>query len=164
MVIDLETTGLHPDRDEILEYGAKRVVNGETTETFSRLVRCGHALPQEIQNLTGITEELLQEQGVLPDQALEEFLEFLGTDKLIGYNISFDKNFLWAACKRAGHPLPLNPCMDLMQLARRRVFGVPNYKLETLAKHFSLPASISHRALEDCEQTLQLYRKLNETE
>ena len=37
-------------------------------------------------------------------------------------------------------------------------------KLETLAKHFSLPASISHRALEDCEQTLQLYRKLNETE
>lgn len=164
VVIDLETTGLHPDRDEILEYGAKRVVNGETTETFSRLVRCGHALPQEIQNLTGITEELLQEQGVLPDQALEEFLEFLGTDKLIGYNISFDKNFLWAACKRAGHPLPLNPCMDLMQLARRKVYGVPNYKLETLAKHFSLPASISHRALEDCEQTLQLYRKLNETE
>lgn len=103
VVIDLETNGLHPDRDEILEYGAKRVVNGETTETFSRLVRCGH-------------------------------------------------------------PLPLNPCMDLMQLARRKVYGVPNYKLETLAKHFSLPASISHRALEDCEQTLQLYRKLNETE
>ena len=72
VVIDLETTGLHPDRDEILEYGAKRVVNGETTENFSRLVRCGHALPQEIQNLTGITEELLQEQGVLPDQALQE--------------------------------------------------------------------------------------------
>lgn len=164
IVMDLETTGVHHSQDTIIEFGAIKIEDGVQTESFSRLVRCERPLPPQIVSLTGITDALLREQGIALEQALAEFLDFIGSEKLVGYNLSFDLDFLRKACKQFDQKFPSNQRIDLMSTARRKVNGVANYKLETLADHFSLPHKRLHRALEDCELQYKLYCKLNEIE
>lgn len=168
VVLDLETTGLQPETDEIIEYGALRVEGDSVADRFSCLVRCDRPLPQAVAELTGITDAMLEQQGKDPEQALRECMQFLGDDLLVGYNLAFDLAALRSACRRFGQPLPANRCRDVCTMARRKVYGVSNYKLATLADHFGLPHQ-SHRALPDCELAWQLYRELcrpvqNETE
>ena len=160
VVIDLETTGLDQNRDQIIEYGAAKVKDGEMEETFSCLVRCERPLPSEVVKLTGITDDLLAAEGREPRQALADFLGFIGQERLVGYNIPFDMNFLRAACGRLEYPALSNRCVDLLSLARRRIYGVTNYKLTTLAEHFSLPMKTAHRALEDCLLMLEIYSRI----
>lgn len=162
VMMDLETTGLRHTVDTIIEFGAIRVQDGQPKAYFSKLVRSEQDLPQSIEALTGITRSLLEEQGVCMADALDAFLAFIGDDPLVGYNLHFDMNFLQAACKREQKPMPTNRCIDLLPIARRKVYPLPNYQLETLINHFSLPSRVSHRALDDCKQLLALYAKLNE--
>ena len=160
-VIDLETTGLQTASDAIIEYGALRVRDGAPAEELSILVRCETPLPAVITELTGIRDAELQ-QGREEAEALETFLAFIGNDPLVGHNISFDMEFLRAACKRQELPIPANHCTDLMQLARRKLFRVANYKLLTLAQYFQLADRVEHRALPDCRLIQQVYCKLKE--
>ena len=161
-VIDLETTGLNAATDAIVEYGALRVRDGAPAEAFSTLVRVANPLPDTVIKLTGITPELLVD-GMEPLAALEAFLEFVGSDPLVGYNLKFDLEFLRTDCLQNGKPLLTNRSIDLLPLARRRVSGVMNYKLHTLAQHFSLTQQEEHRALPDCRLAQQVYAKLKET-
>ena len=161
VLIDLETTGLQPGRDEIIEFGALRIDGDKETE-FSCLVRPAGPLPKTIAELTGLTDETLQAQGLAMEQALQQFLTFIGRDKLVGYNLSFDMAFLRAACQRTGQLMPANRSTDLLNLARRKISGVSNFKLTTLAAHFALPQQASHRALADCRLMKEIYSKLNE--
>ena len=162
VAIDLETTGLDPSSDRIIEFGALRVENGTVTGRFSQLVQCGVRLPASVRELTGISDGMLAEEGIPEKEALARFLQFIGRDPLVGYNLPFDMEFLRAACARYGGTLPANRCTDLLQIARRRVFGLSSYKLPALAAYFSLSVVAAHRALADCELLVQVYLKLNE--
>ena len=162
VILDLETTGLNPAEDSIIEFAAIRLEDDKEIERFACLVQCNRKLPETVVKLTGITEQLLQEQGVPFEQGLQRFLNFVGKDRLVGYNIPFDMEFLRRACAQWGKTVLTNRCTDLLNLARRRIFGVPNYQLSTLAKHFGLSPKEVHRAPNDCELMLQLYFKLNE--
>ena len=164
VVLDLETTGLQAATDEIIEIGAIQIKNGVAEKTFSCLVQCEKQLPQQIIALTGITEDMLQDRGIALENALAEFLDFIGSETLVGYNISFDMNFLRAACKRFNRQIPTNRCIDLLNISRRKVAGVVNYKLDTLASFFLLSERTAHRALEDCKLAHAIYQKLNEKE
>lgn len=160
-VIDLETTGLHAATDAIVEYGALRVRDGQQVEEFSALVRLEKPLPAEITRLTGITQAEL-EGGMDAAAALEGFLNFVGKDALVGHNLQFDLEFLRAACTRNQKPMLTNRKIDILPLARRKIMGVANYKLLTLAQHFGLVDQVEHRALPDCRLTQKVYAKLNE--
>lgn len=162
IILDLETTGLNPATDSIIEFGAIRVEAGAVVDRFTCLAQYDGKLPEPVVKLTGITEQLLREQGVPLEQGLQQFLDFVGTDRLVGYNIFFDLEFLRSACVRWGKTILTNRCTDLLSLARRRIFGMPNYQLLTLAKHLNLSVKEAHRAENDCELMLQLYTKLNE--
>ena len=161
VVIDLETTGLHSATDRILEFGAIRVDPGGEEKTFQCLAQGNQPIPQQIVTLTGITDQLLEQQGIAMPEALEQFMNFIGRERLVGYHISFDMEFLRAECRRQGRSSPVNRCIDLLDLARRKVDGVLDFKLTTVAEHFSLKRGIAHRALPDCYLALELYRKLN---
>ena len=161
-VIDLETTGLHAATDSIVEYGAVRVRDGQPTEEFSALVRGTEPLPDVVAKLTGITPEE-RSGGMEPLAALEAFLAFVGKDTLVGYHLKFDLDFLRAACIQNDRPLLTNRSIDVLPLARRKVSGVMNYKLLTLARHFEVAQQETHRALPDCRLIQQVYAKLNET-
>ena len=89
VTIDLETTGLSPKYEKIIELGAARVRDGKVTDTFSGFINPGKALPDRIVELTGIKEEDVLAAPYIED-IMEEFLGFLGDDILLGHNLIFD--------------------------------------------------------------------------
>ena len=93
VAVDLETTGLRPKYDRILEIGALKVVNGELVETFQTFVDPRMQIPERITELTGITQEMVDGQPQ-QDQAVTSFLDLCGELPLIGHNILFDYSFL----------------------------------------------------------------------
>lgn len=161
VVIDVETTGLSAEKNLIIEYGAVKVANGEITEEFSALVQREEPVPAVIGKLTGISDDMLTELGVPPEEALEKFLAFVGNSKVVGHNISFDMEFLRVECQRYGKQALANKCQDILKLARRRLTEVANYKLDTLAEYFGLDKQ-QHRALSDCVLAQKIYGKLME--
>ena len=93
VALDLETTGLSPMRDQILEIGAARVENGEITGTYETFVDSGVEIPERITDLTGITAEMTAGSPQLRE-AVEGFLEFSGDAVLLGHNLPFDYGFM----------------------------------------------------------------------
>lgn len=141
---------------------SSRVRDGQPAEEFSALVRSAEPLPDVVAKLTGITPEE-RSGGMEPLAALEAFLAFVGKDTLVGYHLKFDLDFLRAACIQNDRPLLTNRSIDVLPLARRKVSGVMNYKLLTLARHFEVAQQETHRALPDCRLIQQVYAKLSET-
>lgn len=162
-VIDLETTGLKTESDEIIEYGALRVRDGILTESFSTLVHISGTVPENISELTGIkTADLVA--GMEPQQAFQAFLDFIGKDVLLGQYISFDMDFLRKSCEKWEKPFLTNKCLDLSKLARKKLRRMENYKLLTMLQHFEISDKVAHRALADCESIHKVYCKLNEND
>ena len=107
--------------------------------------------------------ELAQQFGVMSIPTLILFKDGQVVDTLVGYHLKFDLDFLRAACIQNDRPLLTNRSIDVLPLARRKVSGVMNYKLLTLARHFEVAQQEPHRALPDCRLIQQVYAKLNET-
>lgn len=144
VVCDLETTGLNPTADKIIEVGLVRLADGEIAETYHALVNPGVALPLKIKRLTGITDSDLADApplaGVLPD-----ILAFIGEEAVAGHNIRFDLGFLAAA---QGAPFS-NPAFDTLELARIVAPDAPGFRLESLCAMFKISTGRKHRALDD---------------
>lgn len=162
IVIDIETTGLSHLSDEIIEIGALRVEEGKPTEEFHSLVQCKQKLPESIKKLTGITDEEILKYGRELHIVLQELLRFISDYQLVCHNVSFDYNFIQATCRREHLPVPKNKCIDTMILAKRRLKGLRDYKLQTVAEDLLVDTSGQHRALKDCYITHGIYMKLNE--
>ena len=163
VVLDIETTGTSLEKDEIIEIGALKVESGAVTEEFSMLTRINGEIPVEIQKLTGITEKELQSMGRPLEEVLEKLFEFAGNRIIVGHNVTFDYNFIRAACRKMKLEMRLETASrDTLALSRRKIKGVGSYQLEALMKHLGYEVSNAHRALADCYFTWQLYQKLNE--
>ena len=163
VVLDIETTGTSLEKDEIIEIGALKVESGAVTEEFSMLTRINGEIPVEIQKLTGITEKELQSMGRPLEEVLEKLFEFAGNRIIVGHNVTFDYNFIRAACRKMKLEMRLETASrDTLALSRRKIKGVGSYQLEVLMKHLGYEVSNAHRALADCYFTWQLYQKLNE--
>lgn len=162
MVVDLETTGLAPQKDGIIEMGALHIVNGVEKEQLSLLICPKKSIPPNIQRLTGITSELLSEHGILLQDAIRRFCEFIGDRKLIYHNAGFDSAFLHRAFEQVGLDLLPNPYEDTILLAKRQLDDMDDYKLETIAHHFGYPDIQHHRAIEDFKMIHFIYEKLIE--
>lgn len=98
VVIDIETSGINPDKDEIIRLSALSVVNGNEAGTFFKLVKPINPLTEEIEILTGITNADLNEKCRIND-LLPDFLNFIGDNPLVAHNIGFDIKFINAAEK-----------------------------------------------------------------
>lgn len=164
LVLDIETTGLSVVEDEIIEIGAIVVNGGIIEKEFQSLVKISKKIPPSIESLTGITDQLIDKNGRELSEVLPEFLEFASDLLVVSHNVEFDYGFLRAACKRFDLLLFSNQCIDTLVLARRLVDDVKNYKLTTLLDYFEIEVKGSHRSIEDCLTTKQLYEKLIEFE
>lgn len=91
--LDLETTGLEPKKDRIIEIGAVKVRNGQAAEEFQALVNPGRLLDEKICVLTGISNEMLAEAPEI-GEVIGRLLEFIGEDVLVGHRILFDYSFV----------------------------------------------------------------------
>lgn len=160
VVIDVETSGLCPEENEIIELGAILVKEHTITERFSILVRPETAIPPTIEKITGISNDILQKEGVQISVAMQQFIHLLSDFPVVSHNVDFDYSFLHKTCADCNLPLPKNRRIDTLALSRRKVKQVINYKLSTLATHFAIDVSQKHRSLADCEITYQLFEKL----
>lgn len=161
VVFDLETTGLSPETDEIIEISALRVRNGQAESSFSTLVNPGRPIPASATDINGITDEMVLNRPVLKD-ALKDFLDFAGDDILVGHNIhSFDMKFLCAGALRALHRKIDNDYVDTLYLARN-LLPLSKFRLTDIASYFHLETDGAHRALQDCRMNQQCYEKMRE--
>ena len=161
-VIDVETTGLEYQKDGIIEIAAIRIVNHQMSDQISLLIRVDRKVPPEISRMTGITDEMVQKEGVSLWEAIEKFREFIGLSPVVSHNIAFDRAFISEAFMRLGEPPMRNICKDTLALAKRRIDDIRDYKLETIAEYYHIEVKQKHRALADCITTFQVYEKLNE--
>lgn len=158
-VLDIETTGLDPSFDEIIEISALRVRSADVIDTFSSLVKPSEPVSDFITELTGITNEMLDNAPSISD-VLPHFIQFIGSDIVVGHNVNFDINFLYDQSVCLGLPPFRNDFVDTMRLARKLFPDLNNHKLDTLSQFFDVPRCISHRATADCEATNSIYRQI----
>lgn len=160
VVFDLETTGLDPHTDEIIEIGAIRWDQRTgSEEPFSVLVRPRQALSRYISELTGITSSMLDAEGVRIEDALLQFQDFIGELPLVSYAAGFDMGFLEKALRASDPQLELhNSVCCAMQLARRAWPFLPSFRLTDVAGNGASFEQAAHRALGDCERALLVYR------
>lgn len=160
VVIDLEMTGLNVKSDKILETGAVRVRGGAAVDVCHALLCPGRRLAEEIEALTGITNEMA-ERGREPEEALAEFFAFLGDDVLVGQNLIFDYSFLkqWAANHRFAFE---RTAVDTLKLARKFLPKEEKKDLANLCAFFGVERRNAHRALDDAWETWQIFEKLKE--
>lgn len=162
VIIDIETTGLSVENDEILEIGAIRIVNGKTVEEYERLIAVKTEIAQNISELTGITQEQVKENGKPINEVLPSFMDFVKGSEVAGYNVNFDHDFLLAECSRQGIDITKIKFTDVMTIVKSKLKGMRNYNLESVAKRLGITTKQQHRALSDCYLLYQVYCKLNE--
>lgn len=161
-IIDIETTGLSIDTSEIIELAALKIRSQLVISNFSKLIQIDKTIPAEIVKLTGIDNQLLIKEGICIDDALNQFILFLGTDILVGHNIDFDLSFINKAITDHDMSFKTDNTIDTLKIARTKIRNITNYKMKTLLDYFSITREQTHRALDDCYLTLELYNKLNE--
>jgi len=152
--LDLEFTGLDPERDEIIEIGMVRFKGNEVLETYSSLVKANKPIPYKIQQLSGISQAEVDRAPLL--SALRgKILAFVKNHPVVGHSVDMDLRFL----HRQGM-LPNNIGIDTFELATILVPGLKRYSLSNLTKQLKIEVAESHRALPDAMASKDLFLAL----
>ena len=168
VAFDLETTGLSPESDRIVEIGAVRFrPSGGVVAEFDRLVNPLRPSSPRARAVHGIPDEELA-WAETAEVVIPEFVAFLGDPDrttLLAHNASFDAGFLGRELARLGRSMPGHSVIDTLTLARRRwprIVG--GHKLDGLARRLGLDPHGSHRALADSRRVQGLWLALMETD
>ena len=155
--IDIETTGLGPEKAKIIEIGAVKYEDGVQKEVFSTLVNPQTAgIPERITELTGITDEMVKE-APCEAEALRSLLRFLeGETVLLGHNILFDFSFLKVAAGRLKEPFEYRG-LDTLAIARLCHPELPAKTLAAMCEAYRITNEHAHRAFEDACTAARLY-------
>lgn len=157
--IDLETTGLNPKKDKIIEIGGVKVVEGKVVDTFSTFVNPGRQLEKRIVELTGILDDDL-EQAPYIEEVFPRLEMFLGDLPLVGHSLIFDYSFLKKAAVDYNRMFEKRG-IDTLKIARKCLSELPHKNLDYLCEHYQIMFR-AHRALEDAKATSLLYQRLLE--
>jgi DNA polymerase-3 subunit epsilon/ATP-dependent DNA helicase DinG len=151
VALDLETTGLRPERDAIIEIGAVKFRENEMLETWSSLVNPQRPVPHKITQLTGITQAEANQAPTI-SSVISPLRSFVKDYPIVGHNVPFDLSFL------KQHNLFLeNPAIDTFELASILLPHAARYSLGTLADALGITFPTRHRALEDALATKDLF-------
>ncbi|GHS95576.1 hypothetical protein FACS1894107_17000 [Planctomycetales bacterium] len=155
VTLDLETTGIEMQRDEILEIGAAIIRDGKVVSTFSRLAKPTKPLSPDITRITGITNEMVADAPPLAE-VLAEFLAFLPAGALCAaHQAQFDRGFLKAATDRFTHRV-----IDTVGLARILFPELESHSLSFLCAALNITNADAHRALADALALAELWQRL----
>lgn len=159
-VVDLETTGLSPTTNRIIEIGAVKVADGKIQEEyFHSLVNPQDEVSLFIVSLTGIKRKELEKAPVI-EEVMPDFLNFLGDNIFVAHNARFDFGFLNEELKRYYWKPLKHDVIDTIKLAKRKHPGLKSYALEALIEHFGFDHKKNHRALDDAMITAKILLKL----
>lgn len=156
--IDLETTGLNPKRDRIIEIGAIRVEQGQIVEEFSTFVDPGRKLEERITELTGIRDEDLADAPQL-DEVFQNYWNLWENYRC--WDTAFCLIILFEKAAVDRKITFERSAVDTLQVARKYLQELPHRNLGYLCQYYEIPHH-AHRALEDAKATDRLFRKLAE--
>jgi len=173
VVVDLETTGLDPTVDRIIEIGVVRYIDGQEKDTFETLVNPGIPIPDFITKLTGITDKDVANSPKI-DDVFDSLSSFIGNSPIIGHQINFDAAFLeyhlrnkyndfgnWDNESQRFKYLS-NIRMDTLFLSRIFLPFLQRFKLGMVAAYFGIDLERAHRAIDDARATGNIFLELTE--
>lgn len=155
VVFDLETTGFSNRNDAITEIGAIKVENGEIVEEFSQLINPERPIPEKIQKLTGITNEMVLDKPTI-SEVLPKFLDFCKDSILVAHNSDFDTGFVREKASENNLTYDFD-AIDTVILSRLLMPDLKNHKLNTIAKELNVSLENHHRAVDDATATAQIF-------
>ncbi len=161
VIFDIETTGLSPTAEAIIEIGAVRLLDGEITDRFNSFVNPKRPIPSFITELTGIDDKMVAEAPQIKE-VLEDFYAFVGEAPLCAHNATFDTSFVRQHASQVG--LPFDFCyIDTLEMARSLLPELKNHKLGTIVKHLGIELVNHHRASDDAEATAHILKHFIDT-
>ncbi|MEK6577536.1 MAG: 3'-5' exonuclease [Nitrospirota bacterium] len=164
VVLDLETTGLSPTCGaRVIEIGAIAIESGSAVEEFHAFINPGTHVPLIVQQIHGITDEMLKGKP-RPDEVMPRFCNFMRGSVLIAHNAHFDLRFLRYEFSRLNLAFNNNYICTL-QMSRRHCPSLPNHRLETVYRYLcgEFPEGLRrHRALGDARLTAGVWMALRE--
>ena len=164
VVVDIETTGLTTS-SEIIEVCALHIIDGKVVDKYSSLIDYPDrkSLPKKITELTGITLDMMREEGGYVEDVLLKLKNFISDKVIICHNAKFDLGFLIQKMYKYIDSSLSNEFIDTLYISREFLSDeIKNHKLPTIAKHFNIDTTNLHRAEGDCIITYQVYENLKE--
>lgn len=155
-VLDIETTGLSFRTEKITELGAVKYRNGEIVEQFECFVNPEKPIPEEVVNITHITDEMVKEAETI-EQILPKFLDFIGDAVIVAHNADFDVGFIKYNAEQYGYKLE-NTYIDTLRLAKDLFPDYKKYKLGLIAEKLGIKVEVAHRALDDVITLVKVFQ------
>ena len=156
-VFDIETTGFSPFNDKIIEIGAVKMKGKEIIDTFSTFVNPEIPIPENIVELTSITDFMVQDSETI-EKVLPEFLEFCKNTVLVAHNAKFDIGFITQKAKELS--LEFQPSsIDTLPLAKILIPDLKGFGLAKIVKHYDIKLDNHHRAVDDAQATAEILQK-----
>ncbi len=160
IALDLETTGINPSFDKIIEIGMVKVIDGKEVDSYNTLINPDIHISTRITQITGITDSMVLNKPII-SELIKDILDFIGDLPLLGHNIIFDYSFLKKAAVNFNYTFEKQG-IDTLKIARRLLPEVPHKNLEYLCDYFKLDKKSSHRAFDDAQSAIRLFHKLYE--
>ena len=157
VAIDVETTGLSPVVDRMIELSAVKITP-TGIETFDELIDPEIDIPQITINIHGITQQMVKGKEKI-ETVLPKFLKFCGNLPILGHNAKFDVGFIVFDIHRLKLSFPKSPIFCSIKLSRTTFKDAENHKLGTLAKFLNIPLKNHHRALDDAFASLFIFNE-----
>lgn len=158
IVLDLETTGVNPNVDKIIELSAIKYRDNQEVDRFSTLVNPQRWLSKEVQDITHIRPWDLKQAPTI-EQVIGDFDKFLGNDTIVGYNVNFDVNFTYDAMEEHLGKIMNNDFVDVKRIAQREL-NLDKYKQFNVVEHYGMSSAGAHRAINDCEMCNAIFQRL----
>ena len=162
VALDVETTGLSPQNgDRVIEIGAVAIENQSIIAEFSSLIDADKMIPWRVQQVHGITNEMLEGEPT-PDEVWSEFCKFIAGSILIAHNASFDIGFLRHEFALLSMSLN-NRSVCTLKMSRNLYPHLPNHKLETVSRYLlgsSCMRMQRHRALDDAKLAAMIWLEM----
>lgn len=160
LVLDTETSGLDSSTHRIIEIAWVRYDGGRETARHAQLLRIDEPLSREVQELTGIRDDMLAGEPDFATFAPTLLAAAADVDYIAAYNAPFDRGFIHAELARAGYgPLPhkwVDPLVFIKQIDKYQ----RGKRLTDAARRWGVSLDGAHRALADAQATGELLRRL----
>lgn len=155
--LDLETTGLNPVNDQIIEIGAIKVVNGEIVDKISELLNPGCKIPFYATRVNGITDSMVSDKRDSLE-GVNDFISLVDPDSIIiAHNVKFDIGFINNYLIESGKKPLNNRMVDTVRMARKAFPGRKKYSLGMVAEHLNIEVKSAHRAYDDTRVCYEIY-------
>lgn len=159
-VLDLETTGFSATNEKITEVGIMKIKDGEVIDEFACFVNPEKHIPERVSEVTHITDDMVAEAETI-DKVFPKILEFIKGSVIVAHNAGFDVGFLKQNAKTLGYEFDYT-YIDTLSLAKDLFPDYKKYKLGKIAENLGIKVEVAHRALDDVDTTVKVFKVMLE--